>query len=86
MLSSQQDPKNPYPKDLSDWIERDYIDRPSRLAWRRIASLRWLGGVVLCGLLLALPFIRFSQPRRMFASGPLAPAHAMFNDACEKLS
>lgn len=79
MLSSQDDPK-----EIPEWIELDYFDRPRPLARRRKYLLwaSWLGGAVLGCALVAMPFTRLPQPRAAYAAGPVSSSHAMFANDC----
>jgi hypothetical protein len=87
MLSAQQhdfeDKKkdaSPYPRDFSRWYALDYFLRPSRLKSRRFYVTCSVTFVVLLLSLVSMA----PQFHRAHQAGPLAGAHAMFNNDCAK--
>src|SRR6516164_2736881 len=81
MLSSQSDPK-----ELSDWIELDYFDRPRALGRRRKYIVRgfWLGSLVLGIGLAAISFTNWNRAKAIYQAAPVSTPHAMFNDDCNR--
>src|SRR4029077_12285017 len=79
MLSSQKQPK-----DLPDWLELDYFERPSRFTrWKsKVLTISWVGGLIAGVILVIFPFTNLPQPRAAFTSGSSSRAHAMFIDDC----
>ena len=66
-------------KDLPNWLEMDYYQRPRALKrWKRwfmlIIVLVCVGGVVAA--------IFTPQAKKLYQAGPVSPAHAMFNEDC----
>src|SRR6516225_11228147 len=66
------------PKELTEWLELDYADRPRGLR-------RWTRRLVWAALGLAVLFALYALwPRHhtVFEAGPVSAAHAMFNNNC----
>jgi len=81
MLSSQSDLK-----ELSDWVELDYFRRRRQLGrWRTyVVRAFWIGSLLICAGLIALPFSASSRLTRIYQSGPVSLSHAMFNEDCNR--
>jgi len=70
-----------HPKNLSEWIELDYHERPRGLKrWKRLLVWGTLA-VCLAGAAVAMVLPRGS---RMVQAGPLTLEHNMFNDDCAR--
>jgi hypothetical protein len=70
---------------VGEWVELDYVRRPSPLVrWRKyLLLLSWLGGVAAAVGLIGWAVAGFPQPRTVYAGGPVSTAHAQFYDQCE---
>jgi hypothetical protein len=80
MLSTQQGKGSPYPAALAEWMELDYHERLRPLCgWRKWATLSGCALAAAAIVWSALP-----GKRRAHQAGPLATAHAAFNDDCSK--
>jgi hypothetical protein len=81
MLSSQSDPK-----DISEWIELDYFNRPRALGLRRKYIVRgsWLGALAIGGVLAFLPFMNRTSANRIYEAAPVSRSHTMFGDDCRR--
>ena len=80
MLSGQQDPKSPYPEDLPRWLELDYHRRLRPLRRRR----KWVTlGTVAVTVAVAV-WTMLPGNHAAHEAGPVATAHAMFNQDCAK--
>jgi hypothetical protein len=73
MPSSFRDPKN-----LSEWIQLDYFQKPGRV-WRIRNALTW-SILIACLALVGLSW--WPRARFVYESRPVSSAHAMFNDQC----
>jgi hypothetical protein len=80
MLSSR-----PGENEVREWIELDYVRRPSPLArWRKyFLLLSWVGGIAAAVGLIGWAVAGLPQPRTVYAGGPVSTAHAQFYDKCE---
>jgi hypothetical protein len=82
MLPSLRDAKQAteYPKTLALWLDLNYFRHPS---WLR--RMRWTlpAAVLLISAVAMLAIALMPGGRRSFQAGPVAPAHAMFNERCE---
>src|SRR5262245_759643 len=66
-------------KNLHEWIELDYFERPRPLRrWRK--PLFWATFLLLVGVVAALWF--WPKSTLLVQAGPVSTAHAMFNDDC----
>lgn len=81
MLSSQPDPNN-----FSEWNELDYFRRPrALLSWRKsVVRTALVVGPCLGGIFLLLSFTWLPSIQSYYQAGPVAAAHAMFNNDCNQ--
>jgi hypothetical protein len=78
MLSSEKDPKSPYPADLAGWLELDYHRRLRPLRGRR----KWFTLGALAVTVAGLVWTFLPGGRAAHEAGPVSTAHAMFNNDC----
>ncbi len=68
------------PKDLSRWMDLDYVHSPLPPVHRQLRSWTWFALGASAALILAVSL--WPGSRRVYQAGPLATAHAMFNNNC----
>jgi hypothetical protein len=80
MLPEQQEAKSPYLKSLPEWLELDYHQRARPLRSRRT----WVTLSVAGFALIAVAWSLLPSHHHTHQAGPVATAHAMFNNDCSK--
>src|SRR5262245_11811318 len=80
MLTTQRDPQSHYPESLGNWLELDYRRRPRPLRQRR----KWFTAAAVVASAAYVLWSVLPRHRTLHQSAPVAHAHAMFNQSCER--